>query len=89
MNNITVFHLLIYLLLKILQDTKDEIEKLKTAHKELNNKKDEISDTSSQLTKVVDEPLLEEKVKDLNERYEILQTAFKDKHDQVRMLKMT
>lgn len=59
------------------------MEKLKPLLKELKDKKDKLDETASDLPKIESKPIVDEKFKDLEERFEKLDNTFNDKKEQV------
>lgn len=59
------------------------MEKLKPLLKELKDKKDKLDGTASGLPKIESKPIVDEKFKDLEERFEKLDNTFNDKKEQV------
>ena len=59
------------------------MEKLKHLLKELRDKKDKLDETASDLPKTEGRPIIDEKFKDLKERFEKLDNTVNDKKEQV------
>ena len=67
----------------LLQEEEGELEKLKPLLEELKDKKDKLDETASDLPKIESKPIVDEKFKDLEERFEKLDNTFTDKKKQV------